>query len=222
MAVSVTQLGLPKGRPRLTQQRNAATSASVCGCSWLTSCSQSVGEADGAAHSLVLAKRGWPSMSIGCGNAAVPVCKQGKAIYEKGGLNLANLTDEQQIEAEDDYRICVRRGRDEETKPRRQRPNTTEDDQEETTMTRTLYGKVHGKTIELDEDLGVAEGQEVEVHVRMIGPKKRLPGPPPGWRPGGTETAAGMMAEHWTEEDDRILEAIERDRHRPSTRKLLE
>jgi len=148
--------------------------------------------------------------------------EQGNAIYEKGGLNLANLTDEQQIEAEDDYRICVRRGRDEETKPRRQRPKTTEDDQEETTMTKTLYGKVHGKTIELDEDLGVAEGQEVEVHVRMIGPKKRLPGPPPGWRPGGTETAAGMMAEHWTEEDDRILEAIERDRHRPSTRELPE
>ena len=61
--------------------------------------------------------------------------EQGKAIYEKGGLNLANLTDEQQIEAEDDYRICVRRGRDEETKPRRQRPKTTEDDLEETTMT---------------------------------------------------------------------------------------
>ena len=39
-------------------------------------------------------------------------------------------------------------------------------------MTKTLYGKVHGKTIELDEDLGVAEGQEVEVQVRMIGPKK--------------------------------------------------
>ena len=51
-------------------------------------------------------------------------------------------------------------------------------------MTKTLHGKVHGRTIELDEDLGVAEGQEVEVHVRMIGPKKRLPGPPPGWRPG--------------------------------------
>ena len=27
-------------------------------------------------------------------------------MYEKGGLNLAHLTDEQQIEAEDDYRIC--------------------------------------------------------------------------------------------------------------------
>ena len=34
-------------------------------------------------------------------------------------MNLANLTDKQQIEAEDDYRICVRRGRDEETKPKK-------------------------------------------------------------------------------------------------------
>ena len=33
--------------------------------------------------------------------------EQGKAIYEKGGLNSANFTDEQQIEAEDDYRICT-------------------------------------------------------------------------------------------------------------------
>ncbi len=54
--------------------------------------------------------------------------EQGRAIYEKGGLNLANLTDEQQIEAEDDYRICVRRGSDEEAKPKRQRPKTTEDE----------------------------------------------------------------------------------------------
>jgi 16S rRNA G966 N2-methylase RsmD len=45
--------------------------------------------------------------------------EQGRAIYEKGGLNLANLSDEQQIEAEDDYRICVRRGSEVETKPKR-------------------------------------------------------------------------------------------------------
>ncbi len=56
----------------------------------------------------------------------------GKAIYEKGGLNLANLTDEQQIEAEDDYRLCVRRGSDEETKPKkRQRKIKPDDEQEE-------------------------------------------------------------------------------------------
>src|SRR5271157_4728751 len=50
----------------------------------------------------------------------------GPHVNEKGGLNLANLTDEQHSEAEDDYRICVRRGRDEETKPKRQGPKTME------------------------------------------------------------------------------------------------
>jgi DNA modification methylase len=55
--------------------------------------------------------------------------EQGKAIYEKGGLNLANLTDEQQIEAEDDYRICSRRGSTEEAKPKRQRRKKQDDDE---------------------------------------------------------------------------------------------
>ncbi len=35
-------------------------------------------------------------------------------------------------------------------------------------MTKTLHGKAHGKTIELDEDLGVPEGQEVEVEVTVV------------------------------------------------------
>jgi hypothetical protein len=51
----------------------------------------------------------------------------------------------------------------------------------------------------------------------MVGHKKRPPGPPLEWRSGGTEIAAMMKAEHWFEENDRILEAIERDRHRPGT-----
>ncbi len=55
--------------------------------------------------------------------------EQGKAIYEKGGLNLASLTDEQQIEAEDDYRICSRRGSSEEAKPKRQRRKKQDDDE---------------------------------------------------------------------------------------------
>lgn len=56
--------------------------------------------------------------------------EQGKAIYEKGGLNSASLNDEQQIEAEDDYRICARRGSDEEAKPKRQRRKNQNDDDE--------------------------------------------------------------------------------------------
>jgi hypothetical protein len=43
-------------------------------------------------------------------------------------------------------------------------------------MTRTIHGRVHGKTIELDEDPGVAEGQEVEVQVRVIPRSPRQPG----------------------------------------------
>jgi hypothetical protein len=38
-------------------------------------------------------------------------------------------------------------------------------------MTKTLHGKVHGKTIELDEDPGVADGQEVEVQMKMVPPQ---------------------------------------------------
>ncbi len=37
-------------------------------------------------------------------------------------------------------------------------------------MTKTLHGKVHGRTIELDEDPGVADGQEVEVQVKVMPP----------------------------------------------------
>ena len=32
-------------------------------------------------------------------------------------------------------------------------------------MTKTIHGKVHGKIIELDENLGVADGQDLEVKV---------------------------------------------------------
>jgi hypothetical protein len=43
-------------------------------------------------------------------------------------------------------------------------------------MTKAIHGKVHGKIIELDEDLGVADGQEVEVQVRVIPRTSRKPG----------------------------------------------
>ena len=43
-------------------------------------------------------------------------------------------------------------------------------------MTKTIHGRVHGRTIELDEDLGVAEGQEVEIQVTVISKVARTPG----------------------------------------------
>ena len=39
-------------------------------------------------------------------------------------------------------------------------------------MTKTMRGKVHGKTIELDEDPGMSEGDEVEVQMKVL-PKLR-------------------------------------------------
>jgi len=35
-------------------------------------------------------------------------------------------------------------------------------------MTKTIHGKVHGKTIELDEDPGLSDGQEVDVQIRVV------------------------------------------------------
>ena len=37
-------------------------------------------------------------------------------------------------------------------------------------VTKTLQGTVHGRTIELDDDVGAPEGQEVRVHVTFLPP----------------------------------------------------
>ena len=63
-------------------------------------------------------------------DTSVAVSKRLGAIYENRGLNLANLTDEQQIEAKDDYRIRIRRGSEQEAKPKtRQRKILPVDDE---------------------------------------------------------------------------------------------
>ncbi len=69
-------------------------------------------------------------------------------------------------------------------------------------MTKTIHGKIRGKTIELDEDLGVAEGQEVEVHVTIVQPARK-------WGEGILRSAGG-----WVDypEMDEIMEQIHRDR----------
>ena len=69
-------------------------------------------------------------------------------------------------------------------------------------MTKTIHGKIHGKTIELDEDLGVAEGQEVEVQVTIVQPARQ-------WGMGILRSAGG-----WVDypEMDAIMEQIHQDR----------
>jgi len=81
-----------------------------------------------------------------------------------------------------------------------------------------LQGVAHGRTIELRGDSGIEEGREVEVFVQTRG----LPGPPTDWRPEGTESSAGMLADSWSNEDDRILQEIYEERRRSSERALVE
>ncbi len=45
-----------------------------------------------------------------------------------------------------------------------------------TITNKTIHGTVHGKNIEFDEDLGVPEGQEIEVHVMVLPQIARMPG----------------------------------------------
>jgi hypothetical protein len=46
--------------------------------------------------------------------------------------------------------------------------------------TKTLHGKVRGRTIQLEEDPGVAEGQEVEVRLTIVEPPTSQPVISPG------------------------------------------
>jgi len=85
-------------------------------------------------------------------------------------------------------------------------------------MTKLLRGVIHGKTIELEDDAGLEDGRRVEVTLLA----KEPPGPPPGWNPGSKETAAGMMSSCWTEDDDRILEEIHRERKKEARREVPE
>ena len=75
-------------------------------------------------------------------------------------------------------------------------------------------GIVRGQTIELSDDLGLTDGQEIEVIVRV-----QHPGPVWG---AGIEASAGGMIPHWTAEDDRILDEIQRDRHLITSREIPE
>jgi hypothetical protein len=79
-------------------------------------------------------------------------------------------------------------------------------------MTKTIHGTVHGRTIQLDVDLGVADGQKVEIQVRVV----RSSEP---WGEG-LRRCAGALANEWTEEDDQILGEIHRDRQRDARKHI--
>lgn len=69
-------------------------------------------------------------------------------------------------------------------------------------MIKMLHGKAHGRTIELGEDLGLSEGQEVKVQVIPIQQAKK-------WGEGILRSAGG-----WADcpELDAIMEEIHQSR----------
>ena len=78
-------------------------------------------------------------------------------------------------------------------------------------MVKIAHGKVHGKTIEIDEDLGVPDGQEVELQVKVV---------PVPRRGDGLRRCAGALTSEWTSEDDRIPEEIHRERKQETRREI--
>jgi hypothetical protein len=69
-------------------------------------------------------------------------------------------------------------------------------------MTKFVHGKVHGKTIELEEDLGVSDGQEVKVQVQIVPPRQK-------WGDGIRRSAGGWAA---YPEMDVLMEKIHQER----------
>jgi hypothetical protein len=81
-------------------------------------------------------------------------------------------------------------------------------------MAKTIHGKVHGKTIELDEDPGLADGQDVEITVRTVPPAT-------GRRPGeGFLRTEGALAND--QEWDDVMEQIYQDRKQDIRRETPE
>ncbi len=74
-------------------------------------------------------------------------------------------------------------------------------------------GIVHGQTIELTEAHGLIEGSRVSVILQPTVPVLQQWGE-------GLRRCAGILADSWTEEDDRILEEIAQSRHTGRNRDL--
>lgn len=83
-------------------------------------------------------------------------------------------------------------------------------------MVKIFQGIVHGRTIEVVEDLGVEEGQIVEVQVKVV--------PITGGKHwgDGLRRSAGALADEWTDEDDKILNEIYEERKRDTRREIPE
>jgi len=81
-------------------------------------------------------------------------------------------------------------------------------------MLKTIRGRIHGKTIEFDEAIDIADGVEVEIVIRATQSSRP-------WGEG-LKRSAGALADSWTEEDDEILADLHQDRERTTPREIPE
>jgi hypothetical protein len=77
-------------------------------------------------------------------------------------------------------------------------------------MVKQIQGVVHGRTIELDEDLGIPDGERVNVQVRAAAPS-------PAWG-AGILRSAGIAAD--VPGFDEAFEQVQRDREQATIRDI--
>ncbi|HEY1598348.1 MAG TPA: hypothetical protein VGG64_02010 [Pirellulales bacterium] len=75
-----------------------------------------------------------------------------------------------------------------------------------------LHGVIRGRIIELANDPGLGDGQEVEVTLRAAGRS--------ACSPEGLLRSAGALANLWRPEDDEILDQIQAARARSIDREI--
>ena len=81
-------------------------------------------------------------------------------------------------------------------------------------MTRTVHGIVNGRTIELTEELGIPQGQEIEITVRIVSSiQTRQTGE-------GFLRTEGALADdpYW----DAIMDEIQQERKNDTRREVVE
>ena len=79
---------------------------------------------------------------------------------------------------------------------------------------KTLTGVIHGNTIQLNESPDLAEGETVEISLRIILRQH-------AWG-DGLRRCAGALAAEWSADDDRILDQIQQERQAATHRDLPE
>ena len=81
-------------------------------------------------------------------------------------------------------------------------------------MIRRVHGIVHGKTIEIEEELGLPDGDKVSIVIENSQSSLDKWGE-------GLKRCAGALVDECTEEDDKILDDIYTSRHSDSRPEIL-